>query len=249
MGQSLPTETELRVSCLQNPDGFGYAIVYVGSDKKRHLLVKKFMESGEAIASFLDSMKRHGKRVQAWAFHARIATHGSVTIDNCHPFTVGRNAVMFHNGVLPVHQNKKDPRTDSETFAHDYLPSLGGVPSSWQACEVIGKFAGHSKLVFLDRTAEMPLIIVNENMGEWLNDVWRSNKSYTTYTPVSYATTYDIYEPVREPDYLVTCNVCEIEQWLSNDVCQYCYSCLYCEAPSDECLCYNPALDPIKEEL
>lgn len=243
LGNVAPPREHLEQSCRNNPDGFGFAMV-TERDGLRQLIVRKSMTSGNLIDEFEDAFTRYGKSVVAWAFHARIATHGKVNEQNCHPFPVGNQAVMFHNGVLPVYQAPTDPRTDSETFASDYLPTLGGVPASWQACDVIGRFAGQSKLVFLEPQAEMPLVIVNEDLGQWNGDIWYSN---TSYIPWTYAVSSSSNEklPVIEVDddgdFFVTCDVCDQTGPVSDEFCAWCTSCYSCGMFEDTCQCWTPS--------
>lgn len=50
--------------------------------------------------------------------HFRFATHGSVSIKNCHPFYDHQTGITFaHNGVLPI--PSRNDRTDSEIFFRD----------------------------------------------------------------------------------------------------------------------------------
>lgn len=220
-----PTREELTTACGSNPDGFGWSFV-VDRSAGRELVVDRSMSGDDAVARFLAAVDSFSSSIVAWAFHARIATHGAVGLANCHPFTVPNSAaVMFHNGVLDVHQSKKDPRTDSQTFAEDYLPFVGGVPVSAPALDVVGGFAGSSKLVFLDPSLDVPLLIVNEGLGHWLGGVWRSNSSYA---PASFSGKTATFVP---------CDYCDSLMALSSYFCGVCGSCAECGLASGSCRC------------
>lgn len=85
--------------------------------------------------------------------HMRLATHGSVKRENCHPFYDAETGISFaHNGILPITPAKD--MTDSETaFRRYYLPIIredGGIHSRDLAEEVMSTI-GSSKFAFMDK--------------------------------------------------------------------------------------------------
>ncbi len=54
--------------------------------------------------------------------HLRIATHGSISPANTHPFPCGTNRVLFHNGILEhfgAHGTNEESISDSKHLAED----------------------------------------------------------------------------------------------------------------------------------
>ena len=92
-----------------NPDGFG--IMYV--DNNKVLFEKGFIKDNE----LLDKIKELGDR--EFVLHFRIKTHGKIDKNNCHPFPVGNDVYMMHNGQLFIKTPNKD-KSDTFHFA-DYL--------------------------------------------------------------------------------------------------------------------------------
>ena len=81
-----------------------------------------------------------------------MATHGSVSLDNTHPFYVNDKVALVHNGILHcVEDDKKNDRSDTRVFAEDVLkPMLRGgnglllVPSFKEMAE---HFIGRNNIV------------------------------------------------------------------------------------------------------
>jgi glutamine amidotransferase len=236
-GSTTPTDTQLRKACRENPDGFGYGIVWIDDTETYQMEWAKGMNSNATVNGFLQNIKRYGNRVVAWAFHARITTHGLSNEANCHPFPVGGNPsnLLFHNGMLPIRDTKD--RSDTRIFAENELPAMGGAPAleNTHFLSMLEEWMGYSKFVLLsvDPELDYPLTIVNEGLGFWEGDIWYSNWSSHTTRASSLST----YTPAT-----VTCRTCK--QATPDDPegeCTICYSCLECGCDIDTCLCWVPA--------
>jgi len=205
-GNERPTRADLVVSCINNPDGFGWGIVYQDG-ASRAIESDHSMDADTAIDGYLSMLDLLGDDVLGHLFHARIATRGGVHLAGCHPFTVGdgSGSLLAHNGMLGLSIPKTDNRVDSQVFAEDVLPRFGGVaglsdPYVWDVLD--GYVTGqHSKVVILNTVYdEMPVIILGEHLGSWdkQSGLWWSNQSWkprTTYaapyTPAS-ASVYSV---------------------------------------------------------
>ena len=111
---------EVIEKCIQrNPDGFSIAWNHDGE-----LKVYKTLNPTEAMAKYKELSETLDPIVTAMLFHARLATHGSKKVENCHCWTDGTIA-FAHNGVLSI--PNRDDMTDSETFFRDlFLPAAAG---------------------------------------------------------------------------------------------------------------------------
>lgn len=173
---------QLRVGAENNPDGFGFA-VHAGS----HIIRHSGLEFERVLDRFLKARAQHSGPA---LFHSRITTHGGTSLENCHPFQVGRDrqTVMAHNGMLPI--DAKNGKSDTRIFAETMFPSWGGAATlnSKKMRKKLSKFANGSKLVFLSANPDVNYdwTIINEKDGHWDGDVWWSNNSYkwgrTSYT-------------------------------------------------------------------
>jgi len=250
----VPTGSELEHACRANPDGFGFSVLFNNEAGVRDLLTVRGMDSAVIRSSFLESLTRLNDSVIAWMFHARIATHGAVNVDGCHPFAVDGSprTVLGHNGVLPVRIAKNDWRSDSRVFAEDYLPALGGVAALGSAVvfDVLDGFVSGSgsKCVILSAEDDHePVTILGESLGHWRGDVWFSNNSYKPYTPAyrimgqPYSVfgaldDYDSFEPV-DVSMLTPCINAECEAMLDDEWCDTCGTCQECWLGSWDCQC------------
>lgn len=113
--------------------------------------------------------------------HFRISTHGSRSLDNCHPFMVNKELAFCHNGIINQVDTSND-KSDTVAFNEQYLRDM---PKNFAFNPAIKQLLldriGYSKLVFL--TADNRYSIVGEKRGVWDNGNWYSND---TYKPVAY---------------------------------------------------------------
>jgi predicted glutamine amidotransferase len=271
---TIPSREKLENSALNNPHGFGFAIVV--PDENR-IIVERTMDADESINRFLQLRTQYMTGYAIW--HARIATSGNVDVSNCHPFLVPDKdyplaTYVAHNGMLDVHEEVGEPRSDTRIFAEDLLPAIGGVTAldNIQVFNLIDEFTRGSKVAILTvhPKAEYQLYMFHENAGHWDKDtgVWWSNNScelasyakYKGYADYDYAYTLgtekdDKYDTEylqwlkqTDPTYnMVVCQGCWHEfDWTdsSDDRCPKCRYCLMCDGSEHNCMCYRPKKTP-----
>lgn len=187
------TLTEDRLNRLWDTNPHGGGLAYVS--RRNNIVVEKTMDK--------DEFKEKVNRVQSFShradllLHMRIATHGSVSIPNVHPFRVntdiGReDLVMAHNGIISkvggkrtIHDGKHkgktapvDDRSDTRMFIDEVLNLL---PLNWldnpATVQLVEDFIGGSKLMFLSTRPELRhrVYILNKEMGTERGDMWFSN--------------------------------------------------------------------------
>lgn len=178
-----PDMERFRIAAKSNPDGFGFAI---STGKKLHIV--RSMDFEEVANKFVDARKTmQGPAI----FHFRWTTHGTNTVDNCHPFLIGgdNKTVLGHNGILPVKMEKNELRSDTRVFAEDIMPAIGGITSldDNDYFKQMADWAKGSKVAFLtvNDDAKYDWYILNEKDGHWDSDVWWSNSSYKQ-APIRY---------------------------------------------------------------
>lgn len=125
------------------------------------------------------------------AVHWRMKTHGTINLDNCHPYDVveGRLAMM-HNGILST-GNAADPsRSDTWHFIQDYLaeamqqaPAVAHTKGFLDMC---GEFIGNNRFVFMSDDGKVS--IVNKDQGIEHGGVWFAN-TYA-WEPSTFIPTY-----------------------------------------------------------
>ena len=110
-----PDYYSLESSACMNPDGFGWAI-HCGA----RIITHRSMDASEALETF-ERARRTNRGPALW--HSRWTTHGTTSLDNCHPFRVGAGTVIAHNGVLSTRATAN--RSDSRTWCEDSAPRHG----------------------------------------------------------------------------------------------------------------------------
>lgn len=110
-GVKTPPITTLKAIHRANPHGIGF----VDADGNN----LKTLD----LSCFLQAVKQRHTDA-ACIIHFRLATHGSISEKNCHPFYDKDHDVWFaHNGVLPIRSTHD--RTDSEIFFREgFIPAL-----------------------------------------------------------------------------------------------------------------------------
>ena len=167
------TRKQLRKGFKENSDGAGF--MYVGQGqlqiKKGYFTFKSFYKS------LRDTEKRYPN--SHFVIHFRLSTSGKIDYTNCHPFFVNKQLGFVHNGIFAKLGNKVISDTQHYNFK-----VLQKYPKDFiydaKILEKIDKFCSWSnKLVFLNNKNDY--YIINEVMGEWVKDVWFSNRMSDVY--------------------------------------------------------------------
>lgn len=135
-GITMPSLTTLLAAQRANPHGYGFA---TPSDSFKGLDFDQFYTRLQSVQAS-----------EPCIIHFRLATHGSIKRQNCHPFRAG--GVSFaHNGVLSI--EPVGDRTDSETaFLKYILPAIKRWGwASEQADRVVNSIIGSSKFAMMFR--------------------------------------------------------------------------------------------------
>jgi len=242
----IPSLDKLENSALNNPDGFGFAIV-IPSENRIH--AERTMNADTSISRFMEMRKKYPEGYAMW--HARLSTHGSVTVDNCHPFTVGgdNQTYLAHNGVLPILQPNGDKRSDTRIFAEDLLPAIGGVSGldNPQVLNLLEDFTSGSKVCILtvDPRAKYQCYIIHEEKGDvdesgvwWSNDSCKLLYSWNYISPKKLGLSIDDEDSQK----FLECIICDSVEPITDkidDYCSQCGSCYLCAMYIRDCMCYQ----------
>lgn len=176
---TIPTRHQLNAACEANPDGFGWAVI-AGSK----IITHRTMDADEAISTYLAAAASPGAGLSL--FHARITSHGTTDLSNCHPFSVDgdKDIVLAHNGILDIRPGPFDPRSDTAIFAAEVLPT-SGIETLDTDLRTWEQWIGRSnKIVILSTSPRLArqAYVLNEAEGLWDGGTWWSNPSYRTLT-------------------------------------------------------------------
>ena len=167
-GVKFPKVETIKTMCDNNPDGF--AIVY--HIKGQNVKCMRSLDSNDVYDLYRKLLK-HSYRKVSFFMHARIKTHGTININNCHGWRSDDCKMHFaHNGVLSV--KNRDDMTDSETFLRDiFTPAF--VLGGWDSAKLtIDACIGTSKFVFMNDEGDIA------HFGNYIEDdgMLFSNKTY-----------------------------------------------------------------------
>ena len=171
--QQGPTWDAIQTATRRNPDGF--ALAYSLGRGRRPRIIRSMRR-----ADVLDVLKGIVNRKSAsWILHARIATHGSKRVENCHCWQDADTGLIFaHNGILQV--RPEGDMTDSETaFRRLLVPAmLAGGGEAFEAA--VHTIIGFSKFAVMDHLGEIYLY------GRYLEEAEASysNDTYKPYQPL-----------------------------------------------------------------
>ena len=173
----------------RNPDGGGISWIENGK-----VQVFKTMKLKAFKTKIKEVTKMYGD--SDILVHMRIATHGSICIENNHPFHVDPQTVFAHNGIMPneFHPPAKSDLSDTRHFNNVFLQHMKPVALDDIAfTEMLGDLIGFNKLVFLSANKKLKKdsYIINENQGVWKDGVWYSNDHHLpNRTPTRRVGTY-----------------------------------------------------------
>ena len=258
----IPEREKLENSALNNPHGFGFAIVI---PEEHRIICERSMDADESINRFLLLREQYITGYAMW--HARYATHGSRTVLNCHPFVVGNDerTYLAHNGILDIKIPDKDDRSDTRMFAESLLPAMGGVSAldNDHVWEMVSDYASGSKICILtvDPNAKHQCYLINESSGKEVDGVWWSNdscyldygfadprkgasKGVGTWLSTRELEFYDDEETVECPN----CQAFMDEEALDYNEygCAFCGYCFDCMQVYTHCMCYRPKAKKIE---
>lgn len=177
-----PSHKRVRTMCENNSDGFAIVWHVKGEPVRnyRTLNEKKFLKKYNEITSTYKA-----KDVSLF-IHARIKTHGTQKLENCHGWIEDKVGLAFaHNGILSI--KNRDDMTDSETFFRDIFAPVFEI-GGWDAGErAIKACIGTSKFCFMDMYGNL-IHFGNYIKGD--DGILYSNDSYMERTWAKYGTDY-----------------------------------------------------------
>lgn len=140
--------------------------------------IVKALTWGQIKKQYFKDWRRHGD-TSPFLVHFRIASHGSVTYENCHPFPLEDGGALIHNGMIPWYSD----RTKSDT--KQLAETVSGFPGGWDDTPVVdvleNAIGKGNKVCVLWPDARF--LIMNEREGFWRENVWFSNYSCNVRTP------------------------------------------------------------------
>ena len=181
--QGAPTLTDEQVMAgwLSNDDGGGYAFIHPDG----HIQEYHSMDFDDFLEKYKKDHQDFGD-ASPFLVHMRIATHGTVKLENTHPFryhTQQGETVVIHNGIIHgMSHLTNENTTDTQAFITNVLQYFD---DEWmdnpEIVDMVDYSIGWSKLAILTTSplVENNLYIINENAKEayWYNDSWFSNSS------------------------------------------------------------------------
>lgn len=175
-------EKQIEQGWRRNGDGAGFAFIRDGKVE----IKKGFMNLEAFKKAYYDAVKEFGKD-SPFLVHMRIRTSGLVDKHNTHPFPI-KDGAMIHNGVLFTPTGKhagdgKKSNSDTKVIAStlfNVLVKQDLITAQPEIEKVIGTW---NKFAFLFNDGEF--LIMNEDQGDWVDNIWYSNTSCRLPVPVS----------------------------------------------------------------
>lgn len=176
-GKRITKEQALRFKSA-NPDGFG--LMYV---ENTNLVIYKSLDFEDFFAEYLTRCNLIGNKTPM-VLHFRAGSSGYISLDNCHPFFSSETVGFAHNGVMTEFSGDKE-FSDTYMFNEKIVkPIVNDLFTCPETTILLKEFIGtYNKLVFLNNKKEF--LIINEEEGVWLDDIWFSNK-WGVHTGSSY---------------------------------------------------------------
>ena len=154
-----------------NPHGGGFAL----PDGTGRVNIHKALHWEEFTALW----HRYADPAAPMLIHFRLATHGDISLENCHPHRIGPGLAMVHNGIY----HKKVPyttpqRSDTAQLVHGLLRDMRpeDVTSPDGIRLIKDQDNGWSRTALLDGNGKH--FIIREHKGEWIDGCWYSKNRW-----------------------------------------------------------------------
>jgi predicted glutamine amidotransferase len=159
----------------RNADGMG--IVWVDPVKQR-LRTWRTMDDLSGLWQRYTSARSQGWPV---GLHFRIATFGTKTLRNCHPFAVSEDLAVMHNGTLTWTKSVlPEGVSDTQAFTNSFLRRLPeGFLNEPMLVRSLEELASGDRMLFLDSLGNHT--IVNKSYGFEHDGVWFSHNRDRDY--------------------------------------------------------------------
>ena len=180
----LPSDTILQMCFKNNHDGAGFVV-----NRNGYNYIQKGFFTFKGFYSAFKEM--HIKKEESALIHFRVATHGKVNIQNCHPFPIEKD---FKNMVMPQLKTKSsvlvhNGKLDIDIEREHYSDSMHLAKNICQFNFTDNKFRCFLEYIIKPtqiniRGNRLAIIDCNGNIEKygvgWIedNDLWYSNDSY-----------------------------------------------------------------------
>lgn len=193
-GKTIP-KNDLEKAFEKNEDGFGI----VWRDNENNLHMKKGLFSKEQCIQEVENLNDYEIVV-----HFRKVSRGEKTEDNCHPFYVGNDTWMFHNGTITaIKVPDKDVRSDTLMFCEMILrnnlnifrKTENGTEVNEDIRLLFDRFVSSDRLLFIDKNNIVKI-------GSWteIDGVSFSNRNFI-WTNYGTGNTYHNNSVTHYPNY------------------------------------------------
>ena len=192
----LPTWNTLEKCFKRNPDGAGFMYSHEGVVH----IKKGFMTFGEFKKAFREEKKHFDFEKEAVVFHFRIATHGEVSKECCHPFAVSTDLDRLretevtarygcaHNGII-YGRNTNNRKSDSMDYIMNIVAPLARLTRTdlcrdKYALNILKDTLGNTnKLAIMDGEGNVRLVgAFTEDKGVYYsNTTYKYPKVTTSY--------------------------------------------------------------------
>ena len=162
-----------------NNDGTGLYYYNMNTGK---VTIKKWPRETtfNEIWQTLNSLYKH-KQIRNVAVHFRYSTSGGEGERQIHPMKMSNGMYLMHNGVLPAFEFDTRIMSDTQVMAFwldnvfdkKNIKDLSDI--SFEFSQELENVFQYNKVLLLHKQC---FRILNQNLGEWRNDIWYSCKSY-----------------------------------------------------------------------
>lgn len=157
-----------------NPDGAG--IGYVDKNNNKLTIIKGIFTSKELYEKYKYAKENTNSYI---IIHCRLATHGQVNAEMCHPFFVNEHLLFAHNGIIfgmPVDKTKSDTYYFNELVLKSFKE---GFETNQYILDILDKSLGYNKLVFLNDKGNISVT----NIEGWIDykGITYSNDTFLDY--------------------------------------------------------------------